>query len=238
MARIGPEQLRKLALERKAREHSEAYQAALRLGEKWQLEAREAPDFLVRSGKQHFGLEVTHCHIGPKGRKGAAARAEESARHRWLTEIREDYEAAGGASLHLRYSGEVSPEAAQTLLRALREADLETRRPLQPSERLDLPKARVYVHTTPNTYWMMVEDRVGSVSQDSSYLQREIDHKASKLPAYRKIIGDVRLLVVADRIYNSGKLQLPEDFRPDLRGFDAVYFFSYPASVSSFFAAD
>ena len=223
---------------KKHKEQSEAYQASWKLGEEWQLEDRESPDFLVTSAGRCFGLEVTSCHIGPKTRKGSAERAKESSNHQGLTEIRARYEAAGGVGLNLRYRGQVSANAADELLLALLNTGFETRTLFDPPERLDLSDAMVYVHATPNVSWLILNDRAGWVSQDGSFLQREIDLKAKKLPTYRQAFDDIRLLVVADRIYNSGKLQLQDGFRPLLRGFDAVYFFSYPSSVSAFYASD
>lgn len=223
---------------KKHKEQYEAFQAALKLAEEWELEHREAPDFIVTSAGHRFGLEVTGCHVGLKTRKGSLERAKESANHAWLTAIRRRYEAGGRAGLHVRYRGEVSAKAAEELLQRLIKARFETRCPSDPLDRLKLTKGTAYVHRAPNAYWMMLKDRVGYVSRDGSFLQREIDLKAKKLPKYREACDDIRLLVVADRTHNSGKLQLEDGFRPDLRGFDAVYFFSYPCSVTAFYASE
>lgn len=222
---------------KKHKEQSEAFQAALKLGEEWELEHREAPDFIVTSSGHRFGLEVTQCHVGPKTRKGSLEREKESANHKWLTAIRRRYEAGGGVGLDVRYRGEVAAKAAEELLQRLIDARFEARSPFDSLDRLNLTNATAYVHRTPNTHWMMLDDRVGWVSRDGSFLQREIDRKAKKLPKYREACDDIRLLVVADRIHNSGKLQLEDGFRPDLRGFNAVYFFSYPSSVTAFYAS-
>ena len=220
----------------KFKEQSEALQASLKLGEHWDLEAREAPDFIVTSGGRRFALEVTECHVGPKTRKGATQRAREAANHGWLTAIRGQYEAIGGVGLSVRYRGEVDPAAAERLLQALIDGRFGARTIYDASETLILPKGRAYVHRTPNAFWMVLDDRGGWASSDGYFLQREIDLKAQKLPEYRRACDDVRLLVVADRIHNSGKLELEKGFRPDLCGFDAVYFFSYPSSVTAFYA--
>lgn len=223
---------------KKHKEQSEAFQASLKLGEEWELESHESPDFLVTSAGHRFGLEITECHIGPKGNKGATARAKESTNHNWLTEIRRRYEYAGGVGLNLRYRGQVGPIAAEELLQALHNARFETHKPVDRFDRLDLTNGKAYVFRTLNAYWMMLDDRSGRVSHDGSFLQREIDVKAKKLLKYREVCADIRLLVVANRIYNSGKLELQDGFRPKLRGFDAVYFFSYPSSVTAFHAPE
>jgi hypothetical protein len=59
--------------------------------------------------------------------------------------------------------------------------------------------------------------------------------KSEELPRYRATVGsDIRLLIVADRINNSGKLILEERVPLDIFGFQAVYFFPYPESVVVF----
>ena len=60
------------------------------------------------------------------------------------------------------------------------------------------------------------------------------------LPRYKECTGldDIRLLVVANRIMNSGKLSLQERPALNVRGFQVVYFLSYPESVTVFECAD
>jgi hypothetical protein len=120
-------------------------------------------------------------------------------------------------------------------LRALHEASLQSLEMVASSVHIDLPSGKVFFHRTTNPRWVVVHDRVGWVSDEGKFLQREIDAKAPKLADYRKEFSVVRLLVVADRTHNSGKLILEDEFRPDLQGFDAVYFFSYPLGVTAFF---
>jgi hypothetical protein len=47
---------------------------------------------------------------------------------------------------------------------------------------------------------------------------------------------DIRLLLVADRIHNSGKLMLDDTAALDTEGFQVVYFFPYPEEVIIFSA--
>jgi hypothetical protein len=218
----------------KAFEESMAFQASLKLGEEWQLVAREAPDLLVKTEKGEFGLEVSQCYIGRQGRKGSVARRDESANQDWLNGIRAEYERRAGVSLHLRFLGSRSEAVGQNLLQALLATDFSSRSSYG-SLKVPFEGGKAWAFQTPNASWIVVNDRVGWVSNDGAVLQRVIDSKARKLAGYRQAIGDVRLLVVADGIYGSGKLQLEAGFRPHLRGFDAVYFFAYPRSVSPFF---
>ena len=67
-------------------------------------------------------------------------------------------------------------------------------------------------------------------------ITKAIGKKSEKLRRYKECTGldDIRLLVVANRIMNSGKLSLQEHPALDVRGFQVVYFLSYPESVKVF----
>jgi hypothetical protein len=86
-----------------------------------------------------------------------------------------------------------------------------------------------------------VNDRAGRVDRNpTDLIAKEIEKKSEKLPRYKECSGldDIRLLVVANRIMNSGKLSLEECPALDLRGFQVVYFLSYPESVKVFGGPD
>lgn len=218
-------------------ERYHAVQVARKLGEEWTLKDHEAPDFLVTSRHSKFGLEVTECHVGPKGKGGSQRRAQESANQKWLAGIRAEVGLHCSAQLHLRYNGERSSRAREEILNAILLAHFDQRDDFD-EVRHRFSGGSLWVYRSPFPAWTYLNDRVGWVSRDGSYLQREIEAKAKKLESYRKACPDVRLLVVADRIYNSGKLELADDFSPDLCGFNAVYFVSYPMSVTPFYRAE
>jgi hypothetical protein len=81
--------------------------------------------------------------------------------------------------------------------------------------------------------WYSVNDRVGFVNRNPhGIIADAIMKNADELPRYKQIAGiDVRLLLVADRISNSGKLMLDKGAQFDLRGFNTVYLFPYPEDV-------
>jgi hypothetical protein len=59
-----------------------------------------------------------------------------------------------------------------------------------------------------------------------------IEKKSKELTRYKDAAGsDIRLLLVADRIHNSGKLFLDERVPFEFHGFHTVYLFPYPESV-------
>jgi hypothetical protein len=59
-----------------------------------------------------------------------------------------------------------------------------------------------------------------------------IEKKSKELTRYKGAAGlDMRLLPVADRVLNSGKLLLEERTVFGFLGFQVVYFFPYPESA-------
>jgi len=62
-----------------------------------------------------------------------------------------------------------------------------------------------------------------------------VGRKSQELPGYTEATGsDIRLLIVANHIHNSGKLTLEEQTTLDKKGFQEIYFFSYPETVVLF----
>lgn len=221
--------------EKKGKERFWVAETARFLNETWELQQREEPDFGVTSAGSQFGLEVTECYIGPSNRNGSKMRKEESYNVNLLEGVRMKYQDLGGIVLDLQYLGDSNDQAMTDLLNALMEADLGADGEFAERVEVNFPGGKAFVRRSPTPRWASIGDQVGWVSQNEGFLQREIDKKSSKLLKYRENFSNVRLLVVANRTYNSGKLRLKEGFQPDLRGFDAVYFFSYPVEVHSFF---
>ena len=94
-------------------------------------------------------------------------------------------------------------------------------------------RLRVFATKAIRADWFSVNDRVGWANSNPTTLIADlIKMKSEKLPNMEAAGPDMRLLIVADRTYNSGKLMLEECPLLNLRGFLAVYFFSYPKSVT------
>lgn len=94
-------------------------------------------------------------------------------------------------------------------------------------------RLRVYVTKGSHPNWFSVNDRAGFVYRNPYGIVTDaIAKKAADLPRYENAAGrDVRLLLVADRISNNGKLTLEADARFDFCGFREVYLFPYPENV-------
>jgi hypothetical protein len=220
--------------QKKHLERAFATECAIMLEECWSFQGddRESPDFIVEVDGITFGLEVVQCFIGQTNKGGSKLREKEEANNNWLDKIRAEF-CHKDMALHLRYLGQPSPTSRQELLDLLH-SDAWEGRLLGYRGRWKLATATVYITVANVSHWECISDRVGWINDDGAYVQACIDKKARKLGKYQKANQDSRLLVVADSLYNSGKLILPDDFVPDFKGFAMVYFYTHPAEVRVF----
>jgi len=97
---------------------------------------------------------------------------------------------------------------------------------------------RLHVTKAFRPEWFSVNDRVGWVDRNPlPIIADAIKKKSNELERYCATAGpDTRLLLVADRIHNSGKLTLDDAALLDTEGFEIVYVFPYPEPVMIFAA--
>jgi hypothetical protein len=211
------------------------------LGREWCLGPdRENPDFIVTEGAEQFGLEVCEIFTGPQNRLGALMKRAESESQRGINALQDEYEAKQNIPLTVKFVGDMCDENAVVVLRTLIEKVF-SNKPFghQDIIEADEGKAKLRAHVTRSLQanWFSVNDRVGWEERNPiDRITNEIKKKSEKLPRYKKLTGldDIRLLVFANRIMNSGKLSLREPPALDVRGFKEVYFLSYPESVAVF----
>ena len=221
------------------KEHERVFveETAKRLGTTWSLSRdRERPDFLVTEGTQKFGLEVSEVFIGPQSPAGAAKKEKESKTQKAVDALRSEYEEITNIPLRVQLVGDMCAKNMAKVVWAL-VAENFASKPICHHAEINLGDGfSVHVTKAFCAEWFSVNDRVGWVDCDPiKRIADAVEKKSKKLPAYREEVGpDVRLLLVADRIYNSGKLMLKEQPALELRGFRIVYFFSYPECVIVF----
>jgi hypothetical protein len=220
----------------KERERFFVERTAELLGKAWSLDPGEHPDFIVTEPTQRFGLEVAQIFTGKQSRAGSEMKRGESDAQRAVDALRGDYEAITNIPLSVRLVGDMCSENMATVVPALVAMDLSTR-PIGHHEVVEAGKGlRVHVTRAFNADWFSVDHRVGWVDRYAiKHIADRIKEKAEKLPLYIKTAGpDIRLLIVADRIHNSGKLMLGQPAALDMRGFQGMYFLSYPETVTVF----
>lgn len=222
---------------KKQRERFLAEEAGKVLGKAWELGLdRENPDFVVTEGDGRFGLEVCEIFTGTQSKAGAAMKANESNMQGAVNSLRCEYEATADIPLVVKFVGNMCAENLAAVVPALIACDLSSK-PIGHRDVLDWGAGlRVHVTKSFRPDWYSVNDRVGWVDRDAApRISDAIAKKSRNLSRYRQSAGaDIRLLIVADRIHNSGKLLLEESRTLDLRGFRTVYFYSYPESVTVF----
>ncbi len=212
--------------------------AAKRLGTTWSLSPdRERPDFLVTEGTQKFGLEVSEVFMGPQSPAGAAMKEKENKTQKAVDALRFEYEEITNIPLRVQLVCDMCAKNMAKVVPALVAEDFASK-PILHHADINLGDGfSAHVTKAFNAEWFSVNDRVGWVDRDpTKCIADAVEKKSRKLPAYREAAGsDIRLLLVADRIYNSGKLMLKERPALDVRGFQVVYFFSYPEDVIVFY---
>jgi len=219
----------------KRRERNFVEEAARTLGKIWRLgdEDREHPDFIITEDAQQVALEVREIFMGPQNRAGSSMKAAESRTQKIIDSLRRDFEATVDVPLTVKFVGPLNSESLAPVLPALLAENLAAK-PLAHHTVLDSGLGlRVHVTKALRPNWYSVNDRVGFVDRNpQGIIARAIETKAQELSRYQQSIGlDVWLLLVADRIQNSGKILLEEQGAFDFCGFQKVYLFPYPEAA-------
>jgi hypothetical protein len=96
--------------------------------------------------------------------------------------------------------------------------------------------ARIVARRTENPHWCVVSDSAGWVDrQGHIQLQHCVAEKSPRSKIYGGPgVSDLRLLVVADAMLNSGKVAADPNVCIDLMGFTRVYLAAYPKDVVAF----
>ena len=221
----------------KQRERFFVEQAAKLLGKTWILEEdRENPDFIIIEDDKRFGLEVSELFIGMQDHAGSAIKRVESDTQRQIEALRREYESLTQTTLRVQIVGTFSPVNIRAIVPALIDEGLESK-PVGHHVVIDQSDGlRLHVTRSFRPEWFSVNNRVGWVARNpESIIADAIRKKANELTRYRVAAGpDMRLLLVADRIHNSGKLMLDNTAALDTQGFQVVYVFPYPEPLMAF----
>lgn len=208
---------------------------ASQLARPWRIVTEgEAPDFLIDDSGVRFGLEVTNLFLEDDGR-GSAIRWREGRGDKIMQKIRRAYEDHSGTTIDLKLPRRPKDADAADLVDKLIALKLEDKPVGTRAEFLLSDGTIGRVQRSYHPSWLVIEDAVGWVDRNGgSLLQALIERKAIKLREYeRNVGGEMRLLVIADRMRNSGKIEVRSYDRIDTMGFAIVYFFSYPDHVLS-----
>jgi hypothetical protein len=173
---------------------------------------------------------------GGQGSAGSALKRTESHTHQTIESLRREYEAIANIPLTVKFVGSLSAKNMAMVVPALLAESLENK-PLRHRFVLDTRDGlRVHVTKARRPDWFSVNDRVGWVDRDPMpRIADAVAQKSGKLAEYKNAAGpDIRLLLIADRFSNSGKLRLEGSLPLHLQGFRIVYFYSRPEAVTVF----
>jgi hypothetical protein len=164
----------------------------------------------------------------------------ESNTARSLDALRREYEAIANIPLRVRLVGDMCAENLALVVPALVAEDFASKpvahqTKIAPNTGLRAGLS-IYATKALRPDWFSMNDRVGWVDHGAMpRIAAAVAEKSKKLRQYQHAVGtDIRLIVIADRVNNSGKLTLSEQAPLNLQGFRAVYFLSYPEDVVVF----
>lgn len=218
----------------KQREISYAMKAAELLNKSWQVQTAPDeiswPDLVVTEDTCAFGLEVREVYLD-ETTGGSPKKALEAHNRKAVAALAKEYYVRNRVPIKLNLLGGGGEQ--KDLLHLL--ADEAGKLCVWEQKRFESGDGGVaYITRLPVEFqgysrWTSVSDQVGWVATiDQALLESVIEKKAEKLEKYRKNISDLRLLMVSDRIYNSGKARLDSTIQCQSFGFSAVYYMSFP----------
>lgn len=208
------------------------------LGVEWIIfEERDPPDFIIADGDNHFGLDVVDIFVGSQDGHGSQMKRAESDTQKLLNNLRRQYEAEANVNLCVKFLGRLAPDTLAKVVPELVALDLAAK-PLAYQTAFEIQVGfeaplKLFVTKGNRSEWFARGDRAGFVTRNPDpIIAAEIAKKGKKLAQYKSLVGDdVRLLLVANRIPNSGKIGAKTESAFDFCGFSAVYFFPYPENA-------
>ncbi len=201
------------------------------LGFNWEIElGAEPPDFNIAEGRNQFGLEVTQVFKGSIGRGGSEFKKTESFNAKKVNELRAQFQRASSLQMRVKFLGNLNTPRLSETVQIILGQNFENREYGQNVEITSIPGLKIVAHRAFVHDWSLINDAVGwVVPNGASEIQKAISATVEHLKVGDLGVGQIsKILVVADRRTNSGKLLLDRNERFDFLPFVEAYFLSYP----------
>lgn len=203
------------------------------------------PDFIIEGPSGRVGVEVTNVfrEVRPRKRGGSPSKEGESIRQKWLRDLAEAYYARHDIPLMVYADLRVDNPRVLTdgVMKVLSQsdhlhADEEREEAIRDAD--EVLRCVVRIQRLPHVLqgyrqWLCVSDQLCFVTPLTAlHLQRAVDDKKARLREYRTRCERVWLLLVLDRVSNSGRLAVPV-LLPEVNttGFEAVWLVEYPRAI-------
>jgi hypothetical protein len=207
------------------------------LDEPWKIEPSPDevswPDLIVTTDSGKFGLEVRELYFDESS-KGSKKKATEKYNIKTICNLADSYYKATYSSIKVNFLGNIGhhDQLLGSLIQAVEQLYEFEQIRLEPYD-----GCVIYIQRLPDQLgeykrWNYVSDMVGGVRQmKPQAIEMAIIEKSKNLSKYSKKIPDIRLLLVSDKMFNSGKARLVSDIICDSHGFNNVYYLSYPDEI-------
>ena len=223
---------------KKAMERIFAEKAKVLLNADWVLvDIPEPVDFEVHSAKGKFGLEVREIFKDGEQKSGSPLKKLQSNNNQAILKFAEHYYASGGSPINAKFIGDICNVGdvqafVDTLVRTA------PRYP-EPNKQIIAQKVKVFMTPLPNnptftnySRWTCVNDSAGwSRKVTANDIQTAVNRKKSKLSLYKQKYENIDLLLVANMLYNYGRLTNTNNLAIINPGFRTIYFMSYPDTI-------
>jgi hypothetical protein len=210
------------------------------LGERWNIDEspneNDWPDLVISDVNQKFGLEVRNLYKD-EIKSGSSLREIESIRASNLVRLSEAYYKISNIPISLNILGDINRKGVSEVANILKEKAESLSEQNELDFKIDQFEIKFYITRLPMSFgqynrWQNVGDYVGWVSELLfQKIQSAISIKESKLDKYRSNIEDVRLLLVVNRMKNSGRVKLPGNISDITSSFNVVYLMLYPEKI-------
>ena len=218
-----------------------AQKAGELLSESWEIKSAPDetnwPDLIVSTESGKFGLEVRELYLDENA-KGSESKIIEKKNLQKIQKIADSYYKNNRSSIKVDFCGDIENTALilDTIQKSYKElTEFEGKR-IEPYRGCVMHLLKIPDECNEYKRWRYLSDKIGWIKNvDNNIFFKAISEKELKLTKYRRKINDVRLLLVSDRTFNSGKIRLDHTIIQESCGFNNVYYLSYPMEVWQFF---